>query len=233
MYSSDTCYVIGMIWNVEKKQTHERRNLFMKKVTKLFLSVAAIGALAAGLATSAMAMTATYDAGTVTIVAGDEDKVTSTEKTLLILNNNATTVTEADIVQIDQSEDIASVPVGELADGTYYVRVGGDGNIDTATFTVASESPSPYDNPARLLGDAKAASGETSEVNLADAEVILNHALNIELLEGDDLQAADANDNGDVNLADAEVILDYSLSIKDELLGKTLADKEHPVEIVE
>ena len=92
-----------MIWNVEKnKQTHERRNLFMKKVTKLFLSIAAISALAAGLATSAMAMTASYDAtaGTVTITAEEGDLVASSEKTLLILNNDAVTVTEVVAISI-------------------------------------------------------------------------------------------------------------------------------------
>lgn len=222
MYSSDTYYVIGMIWNVEKKQTHERRNLFMKKVTKLFLSVAAIGALAAGLATSAMAMTATYDAGTVTIVAEDGDKVASTEKTLLILNNDATTVTESDIVQIDQSEDIASVPVGELADGTYYVRVGGDGNIDTATFTVSNTTPSPYNNPTRLLGDVD----NDTEINMGDTVGIIGEFLEAGTLTGDDLQAADTDEDLEVNMGDTVAIINYFLNPESADLGtKTLADR--------
>lgn len=196
----------------------------MKKVTKLFLSVAAIGALAAGLATSAMAMTATYDAGTVTIVAEEGDKVASTEKTLLILNNDATTVTESDIVQIDQSEDIASVPVGELAKGTYYVRVGGDGNIDTAQFTVGSTSP--YNDPTIKLGDAN---GDTY-VDGADANRVINYAVGDATLEGDYYQAADANDDGYVDGGDANKIVQYSVGDTDELTGKTLADKVNYVE---
>ena len=194
----------------------------MKKVTKLFLSVAAIGALAAGLATSAMAMTATYDAGTVTIVAEEGDKVASAEKTLLILNNDATTVTESDIVQIDQSEDIASVPVGELADGTYYVRVGGDGNIDTATFTVSNATPSPYDNPARLLGDVD----NDTYINMADAVGIIGEFMTPGTLSGDDLQAADTDDDLYVNMADTVGIIDYFMNPDSAALGtKTLADR--------
>ena len=212
-----------MIWNVEKnKQTHERRNLFMKKVTKLFLSVAAISALAAGLATSAMAMTASYDAtaGTVTITAEEGDLVASSEKTLLILNNDAVTVTEADIVQIDQSEDIAEVPVGELADGTYYVRVGGDGHIDKAEFTVGGESP--YENPARLLGDVD----NDTYINMADTDGIIGEFLSAGTLTGDDLQAADTDEDLFVNMADTDAIIAYFLDATTADLGtKTLADR--------
>lgn len=178
----------------------------MKKVTKLFLSVAAIGALAAGLATSAMAMTATYDAGTVTIVAEDGDKVASTEKTLLILNNDATTVTESDIVQIDQSEDIASVPVGELAEGTYYVRVGGDGNIDTATFTVGGAADRKV-----LVGDVDG----NGEVLAGDASQVLLYTVHGDsvITEGSDAfyAAALCDGNNEILAADASQILLYTV----------------------
>ncbi|MBQ7574095.1 MAG: dockerin type I repeat-containing protein [Clostridia bacterium] len=180
----------------------------MKKVTKLFLSVAAIGALAAGLATSAMAMTATYDAGTVTIVAEDGDKVASTEKTLLILNNDATTVTESDIVQIDQSEDIASVPVGELAEGTYYVRVGGDGNIDTAEFTVGGVAST------RLLGDAN----NDDAVDVMDAATTINHYLEVTTLEGDDLKAADVNKDNAADVLDASIMTNFYLEVPQDYI---------------
>jgi hypothetical protein len=113
----------------------------MKRFTKTLLSVAAVSAVSAAMAVSAMAMTATYDPATGKVtLSGIED--TGASQTLLILDKDATTVAEGDIVQIDQKDDgtaFAEVPVGTLTGATYYVRVSGtNGNLQKTTFSATS-----------------------------------------------------------------------------------------------
>ncbi len=112
----------------------------MKKLSKTIFSIAAVTAVSAVMAASAMAMSASYADGVVTLTDVD---ATGDSQTLLVLSENADTVTEGIIKQIDQKDDgtkFGAVTVGDLVDGTYYVRVGGtDGTLQTAEFTVGTQ----------------------------------------------------------------------------------------------
>ena len=143
-------FVLGV--TVRNFLTHKHKNYLMKrgktmkKLTKTFMAVAAVSAVSAVMAASAMAMTATYDDAKGEVTLKDVNS-TGTSQTLLVLSEDAATITSenVDIVkQIDQKDDstsFATVPVGSLADGTYYVRIGGNGKIQTATFTVGDVDP--------------------------------------------------------------------------------------------
>lgn len=115
----------------------KKRGKTMKRFSKITLSVAAVSVLTTAMAISASAMTANYNNGTVTLA---DVTATGASQTLLVLDTvNLQTVAAENIKQIDQKDDgtsFAAVTVGTLADGTYEVRVGGDGTIQTATFTV-------------------------------------------------------------------------------------------------
>jgi hypothetical protein len=66
------------------------------------------------------------------------------------------TIAADDITQIDQNDEgvsFSSVTVGTLADGTYEVRIGGDGTVQTATFTVG-ESGGETEGTPIIVGDA-------------------------------------------------------------------------------
>lgn len=117
-----------------------KRGKKMKKLSKTLLSVAAVTAVSAAMAASAMAMTATYDPAT-GMVTLSEVASTGDSQTLLVVGGNSVgaTVATDDIKQIDQDDtgkSFATVPVGQLVDGTYEVRIGGDGQIQRATFKV-------------------------------------------------------------------------------------------------
>lgn len=117
-----------------------KRGKKMKKLSKTLLSVAAVTAVSAAMAASAMAMTATYDPTTGDVTLSEVNK-TGDSQTLLVVGGNSVgaTVATDDIKQIDQDDtgnSFVTVPVGQLDDGTYEVRIGGDGQIQRATFTV-------------------------------------------------------------------------------------------------
>ncbi len=144
------------------------------KIMKLLASCAMVGALTAVCASGAFAdaaVTATYtaadaEAGAKVTVAVTDYAVTG-DYTVLVLNadvdaasrgENAGKVTNADITQIDQWNGTTTIELAlpdDIADGTYYVRVGGnaDGYIDT-TFTVGSiggeDVPETF---CRMIGD--------------------------------------------------------------------------------
>lgn len=142
----------------------------MKRFSKLILSVAAVSAVSAAMVVSASAaMTATYENGVVTLA---DVTGTGASQTLLVLDEvNLTTVAESNIKQIDQKDDSTSfttVTVGELADGTYEVRIGGStGEIQTATFTVGEDIP-PANTTTLIIGDID----ETGDVDSDDATAI-------------------------------------------------------------
>ena len=130
-------------FDTQTKNYLMKRGKTMKKLTKTFLSVAAVSALTAAMAASASAMTAEYVPGVdgaVNTVALKDVANSGASQTMIILNQDAQTVESTMVKAIDQKDDstvFTSVPVGDLTDGTYYVRIGGtDGNIQTATFTV-------------------------------------------------------------------------------------------------
>ena len=140
--------------NKKNKKIYFRKGVKkMKKFTKLFLSCAAVAAVTAAVATSAMAaektLTAEYNAadgatvGTVTIKCASTDVT----RTLLILKPNAdkTNIAATDILQIDQADDIttATVPLlseeNEADKGTYYVLMGGEsGDVYVGSFKIGA-----------------------------------------------------------------------------------------------
>ncbi len=181
----------------------------MKKFTKLFLSCAAVAAITGAVASSAMAaneLTATYDAEAGTITIGDYTDVAN-DDTLLVLKPGAddTAVKDSDIVQIDQQADaFKTVVVGTLEDGTYTVKIGGDGNIYTGTFTVGSQSTT-HDV---LMGDVDLNNRITSN----DALQVLKYSADSDSCISTDDQkiAADVDANSRITSNDALQVLKYS-----------------------
>ncbi len=181
----------------------------MKKFTKLFLSCAAVAAVTAAVATSAMAadktLTASYSVaegasvGTVTITCASEDEA----KTLLILKPGAdkTAIKTSDILQIDQAGTIATatVPVlDEEADkGTYIVLMGGtSGDIYEGKFKIGQGEI--------LMGDVDL----DGKVNLTDATKIADHFIKA-YFDETALIAANVNEDEKVNLSDATCVANY------------------------
>ena len=150
----------------------------MKNFKKLLLAGAAITAMSAALATSAMAaddFTATYADGTVTL-SGVPAEVTSQDQVTMVVINGMDDVnpTEENLKQIGQKDGaadvFATIPVGELADGTYTVKLGGTaGKIYMDTFTVGDVDP----EPEGMLGDVDG----NDKIEVSDATDIVNHVL--------------------------------------------------------
>jgi hypothetical protein len=198
---------------------------------KILLVTAAMSAVMCMSVAAHAELQAEYADGSVTL-SGIETE--AAQKTLLILTEDATNIDSSAkayaeggiIVQIDQDTAFATVPVGTLADGTYYVRVGGDADkIETTTFTVGSNSP--YKDPTRLVGDA---TGD-GYINMTDVSVIISDYLGEESITGDDKQAADTTDDGFVNMTDVSVIISDYLGEDDTLGTMTLADKTNIVNV--
>lgn len=190
----------------------------MKKFTKLFLSCAAVAAVTAAVATSAMAaektLTASYGTnattglGEVTITCDSTDDM----KTLLILKPGASKddIKTADVLQIDQAAAItkATIPAlneeNEADKGTYTVLVGGtSGDIYVGTFKIGSGGI--------LVGDVDM----NEDIDLDDATEIVKHAVKISTLTGDALVAADTDFNDDVDLDDATCIVKYAVKLSE------------------
>lgn len=198
-----------------------KRGKKMKKLSKTLLSVAAVTAVSAAMAASAMAMTATYDAET-GVVTLSEVASTGDSQTLLVVGGDsvAATVNTDDIKQIDQDDTGASfttVPVGQLADGTYEVRIGGDGQIQRATFTVGDVEPGG-DEKTIIIGDVN----WTEDVDALDALSVARYAAKATTLTdrtGEIYQVAgsedtytigDVNTSGDVDALDALSVARYA-----------------------
>ena len=148
----------------------------MKKFSKLFLSCAAVAAVTAAVATSAMAaggISATYTAAgeneTTAKLTIDASGYTADQKTLLIVPSSVSLdkVTAGDVVQIDQNAEIVDVVLpADLKDGTYTVYMGGDGQVYSDTFRVGAGKV--------LIGDAN----QDGYVEAADATAILKYNIN-------------------------------------------------------
>lgn len=176
---------------------------------KLFAATAFAAALTTAFAVNAFAdttMVATYNNGTVTLT----DAPTLNPATLLVLNTNEgvalTNVTASDIKQIDEVDEeytYSSVVVGELADGTYEVRIGGDGTITSAFFTVGSEAAD------RLVGDVNG----SELVDIMDLGMLSlyidDDASTVSAMTIDALDAADTNDSGLVDIMDLSTMSLY------------------------
>lgn len=224
----------------------------MKLMKKILVSAIAISAIAAFNAVAfaedevtatpePVVPAATYDATAKTITLSGFE-VANDQKTLLILNadvdqfDDTTAKAEAEggaIVQIDQSTAMngVAIPVGERTPGSkVWIRVGGDdtGFIELE-YTIPGGEDSKYENPDRLVGNVV---GTTDSIDMSDASAVTEHFLQIEgsTLVGDNLQAADADDNGTVNMSDASVITECFLQLDDSLGTKKLSDKANFVE---
>lgn len=180
----------------------------MKKFSKLFLSCAAVAAVTAAVATSAMAageVSATYTPaadGATTASLKITTNYTADQKTLLIVPSSITLdkVSADDVVQIDQNADIVDVVLpANLKDGKYTVYMGGDGQVYSTNFKVGNAS-------SVLVGDVN----QDDEVTLADAtEIILDYVGTKEITNADAKVAADCNDDEDITLGDATCIINY------------------------
>lgn len=180
----------------------------MKKFSKLFLSCAAVAAVTAAVATSAMAageISATYTAAGENATAKltiDASGYTADQKTLLIVPSSVSLdkVTDGDVVQIDQNAEIVDVVLpADLKDGKYTVYMGGDGQVYSTNFNVGNVS-------SVLIGDVN----QDDEVTWADAtEIILDYVGTKEITNADAKVAADCNDDEDITLGDATCIINY------------------------
>lgn len=186
----------------------------MKKFSKLFLSCAAVAAVTAAVATSAMAageISATYTAAGENATAKltiDASGYTADQKTLLIVPSSVSLdkVTDGDVVQIDQNAEIVDVVLpADLKDGKYTVYMGGDGQVYSTNFNVGNVS-------SVLIGDVN----QDTKINLLDATGVVQHAMKVKAItDADALIAADANDDSKINLSDATCIVKYSVKMTD------------------
>lgn len=198
----------------------------MKKFTKLFLSCAAVAALTAAVATSAMAaegdvdlkggeITGTYNAGTLTLTAPN---AADAFKTVVVLDAadvaadpNTVQIQSKNVIGIDQVTENTIVVKLDTAkvdadNKKYTVLVGGSaGEVYTATFGKGGV----------LLGDVTLDGAGTAGIDLDDASAIVSHYLEVpgHILTGDALIAADVDDAEGVDLDDASAIVQYYLEL--------------------
>lgn len=183
----------------------------MKKFSKLFLSCAAVAAVTAAVATSAMAaggISATYTAAgeneTTAKLTIDASGYTADQKTLLIVPSSVSLdkVTADDVVQIDQNAEIVDVVLpAKLKDGTYTVYMGGDGQVYSTNFKVGNAS-------SVLVGDVN----QDASITLGDATAIVRHKTGAApITDADALIAADTNYDDSITLGDATCIVMYKI----------------------
>lgn len=182
----------------------------MKKFSKLFLSCAAVAAVTAAVATSAMAageVSATYtpaETGATTASLKITTNYTADQKTLLIVPSSVTLdkVSADDVVQIDQNADIVDVVLpADLKDGTYTVYMGGDGQVYSTNFKVGNAS-------SVLVGDVN----QDASITLGDATAIVRHKTGAApITDADALIAADTNYDDSITLGDATCIVMYKI----------------------
>lgn len=156
----------------------------MKSLKKVFLAFAVVSAMTAAATTAALAADAQYNADTNTVTEYAKPEYEAGKQyTVLVVKQDdgettdgATTATQENIYYIDQAADGTftikpMVGDGTLADGTYEVRIGGEG-IDTpiiSTFNVGGEDPTPELDYGNVDGD--------SRITATDANYVLRHAV--------------------------------------------------------
>ncbi|MBQ8300356.1 MAG: dockerin type I repeat-containing protein [Clostridia bacterium] len=197
----------------------------MKKFTKLFLSCAAVAAVTAAVATSAMAADVTGDlAGTYT-----DGKLSLTTEftgttTVLVLapGTDSTAVSADDILYIDQVEDgvlgemgVKGAPTEETKPGKYTVLVGsyvgGEFVVKTGSFSLGGHDV--------VLGDVDA----DEEITTGDASLILRQAVGQGVLtESDALIAADVDEDEEITTGDASLVLRKAVGQDVEGPGKVV-----------
>ncbi len=210
----------------------------MKKFSKLFLSCAAVAAVTAAVATSAMAageISAKYtpaETGATTASLKIETKYDADQKTLLIVPSSVSLdkVTADDVVQIDQNAEIVDVVLpAKLKDGTYTVYMGGDGKIHETTFHVGA-------GEEILVGDVN--QDPLHMIDGTDAVLVLKHSVadpgDADYLTGAKFQAAaqcNALNDTIADGIDATVILKYSVDSEDSDLATTGVGKTITVDV--
>jgi len=210
----------------------------MKKFSKLFLSCAAVAAVTAAVATSAMAaggISATYTAAGENATAKltiDASGYTADQKTLLIVPSSVSLdkVTADDVVQIDQNAEIVDVALpAKLKDGSYTVYMGGDGEIHETTFHVGA-------GEKILVGDVN--QDTLHMIDGTDAVLVLKHSVadpgDADYLTGAKFQAAaqcNALNDTIADGIDATVILKYSVDSEDSDLATTGVGKTITVDV--
>lgn len=224
----------------------------MKKFSKLFLSCAAVAAVTAAVATSAMAAdslgaierTSGASADSISITLPETYANESGQKTLLILApnylNDDGTINTAKVLQIDQDaftdQDADKAGVQVVVPIKKLVEPTADADNDKGTYTVrmgGGKSNKVYSGTfrvgagsSRLLGDADG----NNTINVMDASAVANHFVEIEILTGESLQAADADDNGTISVMDASEIANYFVHLPSKIDGvKTISDKKTTV----
>ena len=194
----------------------------MKKFSKLFLSCAAVAAVTAAVATSAMAaveISAEYSAETASLKI--TTKYTADQKTLLIVPSSVSLdkVTADDVVQIDQNAEIVDVALpADLKDGKYTVYMGGDGQVYSTNFKVGTGTDEEY-----IVGD----SNSDGKIRTGDANAILWYTVDDKAVEGKsfnvgkkivtadgELAIGDSNKDGKIRTGDANAILWYTVDDK-------------------
>ncbi len=193
----------------------------MKKFTKLFLSCAAVAAVTAAVATSAMAADVTGDlAGTYDEATGKLSLTTELSGTTTVLvlapGTDSTAVEAENILYIDQVEDgvlgemgIKGAPTEETGAGKYSVLVGSyvgeEFVVKTGTFKLGGTDA--------LIGDVNL----DESISLADATCIVLDYVGSKPIEDETAKAAaDCNGDESISLADATCIVNYYVGNTDK-----------------
>lgn len=199
----------------------------MKKFTKLFLSCAAVAAVTAAVATSAMAADVTGDlAGTYDEATGKLSLTTELSGTTTVLvlapGTDSTAVAAENILYIDQVEDgvlgemgVKGAPTAETGAGKYNVLVGSyvgeEFVVKTGTFKLGGHDV--------VLGDVDA----DEEITTGDASLILRQAVGQGVLtESDALIAADVDEDEEITTGDASLVLRKAVGQDVEGPGKVV-----------
>ncbi len=193
----------------------------MKKFTKLFLTCAAVTAVTAAVATTAMAavdvtggeLTGTYENGQLTLTG-----LTEKAETVLVLKADADVkaVKDEDILYVNQDEfgtiKLMGAPTEEDATGAI-VLVGY--TDDKGEFGILQGKIGGSDV---LIGDVDG----NKDIDLDDATEIVKHSVKLITLSGDAAVAADVDGNKDIDLDDATCIVRYSVKLTDGIgnIGK-------------
>ncbi len=220
----------------------------MKKFTKLFLSCAAVAAVTAAVATSAMAATVTGNlAGTYDEETGKltlTTAVSDTATVLVIKGTNTTSVTADDVLYIDQTADGSFGEMGlkgasaGLDDGTYTVMVGSYDDDDVFSVTTGKFVLGDAGEEIKLgnvNGDSSLDSDDATCIlyydasytddNIGDAgkTITISDASNMAVgtyASGDTLLAGNVNGDSKLNSDDATCILYYDAGYEDaEFIG--------------
>lgn len=140
-----------LLWRVKKIFNLTKGGfIFKMKLVKYLVTTAAITAVMAVSASAATLETSgefkvTVDEATKKVSLSDIGLINGDQMTMLILNNDATTVTEGDIEQIDQGATATSwadIAMKDIELGKeYIVKIGGDGVIKKATFKLVEDTP--------------------------------------------------------------------------------------------